>query len=68
MPKWIEKLADLKEFIARNSEIKIDERNWKIPSYLERDFYRLFDGIREDFVEDFCSELILIDRSIDRHR
>jgi hypothetical protein len=56
--------ADLKDFIARNSEIEIGESVVSIPENIRPEFYRFFNGARAEFVKEHFSAFLLESKSL----
>lgn len=55
--RWKEALAQLREFVAKNSEIILAESEISIPQTLREEFYQRFDAIRRAVVEDHLDML-----------
>ncbi len=49
---WRSKYTELKEFIAKSPQIKIDQESISIPKDYRKEFYHLFDLVRSAFVEE----------------
>jgi len=50
-PQWKKKYNALKDYIAANPEIYIDVSEVSIPEHLRDKFYKLFDDIRNSYIE-----------------
>ncbi len=58
MDSWRQSYDDLKGYLAKHPDIVINERAMIIPDDLRSEFYRLFDMVREEYVQEMYPALV----------